>query len=61
MFKNKRNKKRVKSQSWLDLLTGEKVEKAALRDEQKSSISYAIYKRKKDKDGAEYLQEVEKW
>lgn len=58
MFKKSKEKKRVVSQSWVDLLTGEKVEKAALRDDEKSSIKYAVYKRKKDENGGEYLQEV---
>ena len=49
----------IKSKAWLDMLTGETVEKANTRVDEHSHIDYGVYQREVDENGTEMLRRVE--
>lgn len=57
----KKQENRIRSKAWLDLLTGEKIEKANTRVDAKSNISYDYYERViDDNTGEEQMRKI-KW
>lgn len=54
-----KTEKRIHSKAWLDMLTGESVEKANTRVDEKSQIDYSFYERQiNEQTGEEKMVKV---